>query len=506
MSRRTVHVYTGPTLDAAAVTAVLPEAVVHPPVAAADLLRLDAARGDVVVIVDGYFQQSRSVRHKEILLLLERGVEVWGAGSMGALRAAELHRFGMRGVGAVFRLYVRGVIEGDDEVGVTHGPAERGYPVVADALVNIRCTLRQAVRDGLVDAAAATHFAAAAQATPFQQRTPTALLGAAITAGMDAADAARIGALLTQRRVDVKRLDALRALRRVRDGLSARDRKRTAPPAVKVSDSAHLRVWHERTRETGEGGVTDRLALAACQLLAADYPQFAAPVALRTLAALASPDPAAVHALSDAELLGRSTNPPATNADLARDEWLSHLRREERLSIALGGRPDSEQALAALVLAAADARGVLHAADAHRWTPRWLRAAEHGTTQHRLRAACRSLAIAPGLGVREPFTVALKLAGHFPAARRLAAAALAFNDEVAAAHAEFAVHLLDAARVTAFLAERWSVHAAELDLELADRGFSGREEFLEFARLFYMAAKFRPAMTAISLCTEAAAA
>ena len=69
---------------------------------------------------------------------------MFGAASMGALRAAELAAFGMEGVGAIFEAFREGVLEDDDEVAVIHGPAEFGYPVLSEAMVNIRRTLSDA--------------------------------------------------------------------------------------------------------------------------------------------------------------------------------------------------------------------------------------------------------------------------------------------------------------------------------------------------------------------------
>src|SRR5690625_6704467 len=43
----------------------LPEAVVHPPVAHGDLLRLEPVAGDVMVIIDGYYHQAAPVRSEE---------------------------------------------------------------------------------------------------------------------------------------------------------------------------------------------------------------------------------------------------------------------------------------------------------------------------------------------------------------------------------------------------------------------------------------------------------
>jgi hypothetical protein len=132
-------VFVGPTLPAAEARARLSGADVRPPAAVGDVLAAIASR-DVrrVALIDGYFERMAAVWHKELLLAIERGCEVWGAASMGALRAAELAPFGMRGVGAVYRAYARGAIEADDEVAVAHLPAELGFRAVSDALVNLR--------------------------------------------------------------------------------------------------------------------------------------------------------------------------------------------------------------------------------------------------------------------------------------------------------------------------------------------------------------------------------
>src|SRR5260221_163993 len=73
-----------------------------------------------------------------------------GSASIGALRAFELARFGMRGIGGVYEDFRDGVLQDDDEVAVLHGPAELGYPPVTEAMVNIRATLAAAARDGVL--------------------------------------------------------------------------------------------------------------------------------------------------------------------------------------------------------------------------------------------------------------------------------------------------------------------------------------------------------------------
>ncbi|HEY4057988.1 MAG TPA: TfuA-like protein [Kofleriaceae bacterium] len=141
-------VYIGPTLLLADVAKVLPAALVQPPVAVGDLMRLVLGpareRPVRIAIIDGYFERMAAVWHKEILRAMELGIEVWGASSMGALRAAELAPWGMRGVGAIYKAFASGALTRDDEVAVAHLPGEYGYKATSVALVDIRAGLAKA--------------------------------------------------------------------------------------------------------------------------------------------------------------------------------------------------------------------------------------------------------------------------------------------------------------------------------------------------------------------------
>jgi hypothetical protein len=146
-------VFVGPTMSADDVRQLLPAAEVRGPAAVGDVLRAAHERGvGRIAIIDGYFERMAAVWHKEILVAMERGIEVWGAASMGALRAAELAAFGMRGVGEVYRLYKSGAVTADDEVAVAHMPAKYGYEAASVALVNIRVNLLAAQRARIVSA------------------------------------------------------------------------------------------------------------------------------------------------------------------------------------------------------------------------------------------------------------------------------------------------------------------------------------------------------------------
>src|SRR6188508_3485280 len=98
-------VFVGPTLAIAEARAALPEARFLPPARRGDVYRACSGRPASIALIDGYFEQQLSVWHKEILWALSQGIRVYGAASMGALRAAELEAFGMVGVGTIFSLF-----------------------------------------------------------------------------------------------------------------------------------------------------------------------------------------------------------------------------------------------------------------------------------------------------------------------------------------------------------------------------------------------------------------
>lgn len=138
----------------------------RPPATQGDVLRAVNGGARVIGLVDGGFEGLPAVWHKEILFALSRGAHVFGASSMGALRAAELHVYGMRGIGAIFDWYASGRLDADDEVAVVHAPAEMGYAPLSVPLVNVRatldalrgCVLNSLVCEALLGAACTLHF------------------------------------------------------------------------------------------------------------------------------------------------------------------------------------------------------------------------------------------------------------------------------------------------------------------------------------------------------------
>jgi hypothetical protein len=180
----TSHVFLGPTLPVARAAERL-DATFHPPVQQGDVLAALESGASAIGIVDGYFELVPSVWHKEILLALEHGVAVYGAASMGALRAAELHRFGMVGIGRVFEWFRSGRLEDDDEVAVTHGPPEFGYPALSEAMVNIRDLLEAAVAAGAISLQLHDVLIGLAKGLHYSERAYPRLLALARGRGLD---------------------------------------------------------------------------------------------------------------------------------------------------------------------------------------------------------------------------------------------------------------------------------------------------------------------------------
>ena len=114
-----ICLFIGPTLRRGDIPAEL-DAFALPPAQQGDVYRAALNRPEAIGIVDGYFGGAPSVWHKEILWALSEGIQVFGSASMGALRAAELSSFGMRGVGRI-TLYSSDQLEPELDVGPVAG-------------------------------------------------------------------------------------------------------------------------------------------------------------------------------------------------------------------------------------------------------------------------------------------------------------------------------------------------------------------------------------------------
>jgi hypothetical protein len=119
----------------------------RPPVKAGDLDKL-TTRGRTVLIIDGELAPGAVLPADEIVRALAGGFDIRGASSVGALRAGELRKQGMRGSGWVYAAFRRGRIAGTEEIAVLYDP--RSFRPLTMPLVTVRFWLDGFVSRGTI--------------------------------------------------------------------------------------------------------------------------------------------------------------------------------------------------------------------------------------------------------------------------------------------------------------------------------------------------------------------
>lgn len=164
-------VFSGPSISEAEVQRLA--ACTHaPPIKRGDLAAV--ADYDVFVIIDGEFGQNLSVTPKEILAVIERGKTVIGASSMGALRASELDRAGMIGVGWVYDYFRRSVVRRDADVALAYSPFD--FKPMTVPMVDLEYWMEQTSAAGLIRNKERTLLLKLARNIFFADRTPDRLI------------------------------------------------------------------------------------------------------------------------------------------------------------------------------------------------------------------------------------------------------------------------------------------------------------------------------------------
>lgn len=143
-------VYLGPTLSREEAIKIL-DADYRDPAKKGDFLMLsrDSDEKKYVGFVDGVFLHDYPPSPIEVYHLATRkNIELIGASSLGALRAVELEKFGMKGIGKIFQLYKNGIINADDEVAVTF--TRENNILQSEAMIDIRFNLFLAYKKGII--------------------------------------------------------------------------------------------------------------------------------------------------------------------------------------------------------------------------------------------------------------------------------------------------------------------------------------------------------------------
>jgi len=224
-----ICLFVGPTLHGEATPSGIGR---FGPAAMGSVFRAVEAGYRRIGIIDGHFGNVPSVWHKEILFAMSKGVRVMGAASMGALRAAELHPFGMIGVGRIYRLFRSEHLTDDDEVAVIHAPEALAFCPLSEAMVNVRFTLRRLRRLGLLNLPAEQALVKHMKSLHFAARTREELARRASSIVGDV-EAECLANSYAREYVDVKRADAQALLKSItRRALTSRPLQQWRFPAT----------------------------------------------------------------------------------------------------------------------------------------------------------------------------------------------------------------------------------------------------------------------------------
>jgi hypothetical protein len=208
-------------------------------------LRRPAQQGDVeqavadgaqvIGLIDGHYQQVGAVWHKELLFALSSGVAVYGAASIGALRAAECEAFGMKPVGIIAQRYCSGELVDDADVALLNAPAEMGYQPITEPLVNAMATIDAISAAGAISPPEHDALLRAAKTLFFADRSPESIVATADLGGRKS----RILACYLANRVDLKAIDAALLVDAVRQ-------HRASPPQSPRWSFAKSPFWRDR--------------------------------------------------------------------------------------------------------------------------------------------------------------------------------------------------------------------------------------------------------------------
>ena len=187
---------------------------------ASDVLNADfrpaAQRGDIssavedgattIVLIDGRLIDAYAPSPREVFEAGAKGVNIIGAASLGALRAAELYGHGMLGYGWVYKQFLNGNIESDDELVSLFIP-ETGLNVTVP-LIRVRYASETLRSRGLLDQHQTEALCSSLSSICFSERTQNVVRDVARKSGI----AKDIIEKFFDPEFDIKRIDTLECL------------------------------------------------------------------------------------------------------------------------------------------------------------------------------------------------------------------------------------------------------------------------------------------------------
>ncbi|MCF6765296.1 hypothetical protein L3V82_05890 [Thiotrichales bacterium 19S3-7] len=138
--QKNTMIYAETSIDQTSIHSLLPHAIVHRAIKSGDLIKAVSKHYDIIIIIDGNFEYTQAIWHKEILWAVKKGLKIIGCSSMGALRASELDRFGVTGYGYVYETYKNNITDDDSEVAI-HYYKHKEAIISSLPLINFRYSL-----------------------------------------------------------------------------------------------------------------------------------------------------------------------------------------------------------------------------------------------------------------------------------------------------------------------------------------------------------------------------
>ncbi len=225
-------VFIGPSLPIDVAKRTLPNADYRPPIKRGDLANLGP--GNIVGIIDGVFGETLAISPGEIRDAIGRGVEIYGAASMGALRAVEIPK--VKGVGRIYEMYSTGAIDRDDEVALLFAPET--YQPLTVPLINFRYAVERLVRSASLGREDGNALIEACTKLHYKERTYQKIFdNSKLAHNKDVKDIIKL-----LRNFDLKRDDAQFLLETLADLKEYPDKISVSDTKIEETPIAHSRV------------------------------------------------------------------------------------------------------------------------------------------------------------------------------------------------------------------------------------------------------------------------
>ncbi len=213
-----IIIYLGPSLPLEEAKKILSsdnrkKVVYAPPIRRGDIPKAVSEGFEVIGIIDGVFFRESAVSPRELMDILKSNVKIYGSSSMGALRASELDRYGMIGIGKIYQNYREGSFNSDDEVALSFDSEE--YNPISEPLVNIRETIKKALDENIITKEESEIIFKSAKSLYFPERRWNKIIEN--SEKLMCKSLSSFSEFIKKNRVDIKKDDAILLLKRIEE-------------------------------------------------------------------------------------------------------------------------------------------------------------------------------------------------------------------------------------------------------------------------------------------------